>query len=36
MHYATWPILASEEDVQKALGGDSRVKMMKPGDTMKF
>ncbi len=36
MHYATWPILSSEEDVRKALGGDSRVKILKPGDTVKF
>ncbi len=36
MHYATWPILSSEEDVRKALGGDSRVKMLKPGEKVKF
>ncbi len=36
MHYATWPILSSEEDVRKALGGDSRVKILKPGDTVKY
>jgi len=36
MHYGTWPILSGEADVRKALGGDSRVKILKPGDTVKF
>ncbi len=36
MHYGTWGILSSEAEVQKVLGGDPRVKIMQPGDTLKF
>ncbi len=36
MHYGTWPILSQEDEVKAALGGDSRVKMMKPGDSIEF
>jgi L-ascorbate metabolism protein UlaG (beta-lactamase superfamily) len=36
MHYGTWGILSSEAEVQKVLGGDPRVKMMQPGQTLKF
>jgi L-ascorbate metabolism protein UlaG (beta-lactamase superfamily) len=33
MHYATFPVLASEADVRSAFAGDSRVAIMKPGET---
>jgi L-ascorbate metabolism protein UlaG (beta-lactamase superfamily) len=33
MHYATFPVLATEADVRAAFGGDSRVVIMKPGDS---
>ncbi len=36
MHYGTFGILASEDEVRQVLGGDSRVKMMKPGETAEF
>lgn len=36
MHYGTWGILSSEDEVREVLGGDSRVKIMQPGDTVKF
>ncbi len=36
MHYGTWGILSSEAEVQKVLGGDPRVKIMQPGQTLKF
>ncbi|MCB9547071.1 MAG: metal-dependent hydrolase [Myxococcales bacterium] len=32
MHYGTWPILANEAAVQAAFAGDSRLKIMKPGE----
>jgi L-ascorbate metabolism protein UlaG (beta-lactamase superfamily) len=36
MHYATWGILASEEKVKAQFGSDSRVRMLKPGDSAEF
>ncbi len=36
MHYGTFPILAGAAEVEKALGGDKRVKIMQPGDTAEF
>ena len=36
MHYATWPILSSEEEVRKVFGGDPRAKILNPGDTVRF
>lgn len=33
MHYATFPPLATEDDVKKAFGKDRRVKVMKPGES---
>ncbi len=36
MHYGTWGILSSAAEVKKVFSGDSRVKMMKPGETAKF
>jgi len=33
MHYATFPVLASEADVRSAFSGDSRAMIMKPGET---
>ncbi len=36
MHYGTWGILSDEAEVQKFLGGDPRVKIMQPGQTLKF
>jgi L-ascorbate metabolism protein UlaG (beta-lactamase superfamily) len=36
MHYGTWPVLADEAAVQKAFSGDTRLKVMKPGDTLEL
>jgi L-ascorbate metabolism protein UlaG (beta-lactamase superfamily) len=33
MHYATFPVLASEADVRAAFSGDARAVIMKPGET---
>ena len=33
MHYATFPVLASEADVRAAFAGDARAVIMKPGET---
>ncbi|MGE5729025.1 MAG: metal-dependent hydrolase [Gemmatimonas sp.] len=33
MHYATFPVLASEADVRSAFSGDSRAMILKPGET---
>jgi L-ascorbate metabolism protein UlaG (beta-lactamase superfamily) len=33
MHYATFPVLATEADVRAAFEGDSRAVIMKPGET---
>jgi L-ascorbate metabolism protein UlaG (beta-lactamase superfamily) len=33
MHYATFPVIATEADVRAAFAGDSRAVMMKPGET---
>ena len=33
MHYATFPVLASEADVRAAFSGDSRAVIMKPGES---
>ena len=36
MHYATWPVLASEDQVRAAFAGDKRLQVMKPGETREF
>ena len=36
MHYATFPVLATEADVRAVFGSDSRAVIMKPGDTKTF
>mgnify|MGYP001597841044 CR=1 FL=1 len=36
MHYATFPVLATEADVRAALQGDSTAVIMKPGETRSF
>jgi L-ascorbate metabolism protein UlaG (beta-lactamase superfamily) len=36
MHYGTWGILSSEAEIKKVLGGDSRVKIMQPGQSLQF
>jgi L-ascorbate metabolism protein UlaG (beta-lactamase superfamily) len=36
MHYGTWRILSSEDEVRKAFAGDKRLLVMQPGDTAKF
>ena len=36
MHYGTFPVLADEAAVKAAFAGDSRLKMMQPGQTLKF
>ena len=36
MHYATFPALATEAQVRAAFKGDSRLHVMKPGETAKF
>lgn len=36
MHYGTFGILSDEAEVRAVLGGDSRVKMMQPGETAMF
>ena len=33
MHYATFPVLASEADVRAAFSGDARAVIMRPGET---
>jgi L-ascorbate metabolism protein UlaG (beta-lactamase superfamily) len=33
MHYATFPVLATEADVRAAFAGDARAAIMKPGET---
>jgi L-ascorbate metabolism protein UlaG (beta-lactamase superfamily) len=33
MHYATFPVLATEADVRAAFSGDSRAVIMKPGES---
>ena len=33
MHFATFPVLATESDVRAAFAGDSRAVIMKPGDS---
>lgn len=33
MHFATFPVLASEADVRAAFAGDARVVIMKPGES---
>jgi L-ascorbate metabolism protein UlaG (beta-lactamase superfamily) len=33
MHYATFPVIATEAEVRAAFAGDSRAVIMKPGDT---
>ena len=33
MHYATFPVLATEADVRSAFSGDSRAVIMKPGES---
>ena len=34
MHYATFPVLATEADVRAGFAGDARVMIMKPGQSM--
>ena len=36
MHYATFPVLATEADVRAVFGGDARAAIMKPGDIKSF
>lgn len=36
MHYATFPVLATEADVRSVFGSDARAAIMKPGDTRSF
>ncbi len=36
MHYATFPPLATAADVRAAFRGDRRLRMMTPGETLKF
>ena len=36
MHFGTFPGLAKEGDIRKAFMGDKRLKVMKPGETLKF
>lgn len=36
MHYATFPVLASQADVDAAFRGDRRLVVMTPGETRKF
>lgn len=36
MHYATFPVLATEADVRAVFGGDSRAVIMKPGESRQF
>lgn len=36
MHYGTFGILSDEAEVRQVLGGDSRVKVMQPGETAMF
>jgi L-ascorbate metabolism protein UlaG (beta-lactamase superfamily) len=33
MHYATFPVLATEADVRAAFSSDSRAVIMKPGES---
>ena len=36
MHYATFPVLATEADVRAVFDSDPRAAIMKPGDTKSF
>lgn len=36
MHYATFPVLSSQDEVAKAFRGDKRVVVLQPGETKKF
>jgi L-ascorbate metabolism protein UlaG (beta-lactamase superfamily) len=36
MHYGTFPVLADEAAVKAAFGNDTRLKIMKPGDSIKL
>jgi L-ascorbate metabolism protein UlaG (beta-lactamase superfamily) len=36
MHYGTFPVLSTQQDVEAAFSGDKRVVMMNPGETKKF
>ena len=36
MHYATFPVLATEADVRAVFASDARAAIMKPGDTKSF
>jgi L-ascorbate metabolism protein UlaG (beta-lactamase superfamily) len=36
MHYATFPVLATEAQVRAAFAGDRRLVVMKPGETRQF
>jgi L-ascorbate metabolism protein UlaG (beta-lactamase superfamily) len=36
MHFGTFPVLATEADVKKAFAGDTRLVLMKPGETRAF
>jgi L-ascorbate metabolism protein UlaG (beta-lactamase superfamily) len=36
MHYATFPVLATEADVRAVFGSDARAAMMKPGESKAF
>jgi L-ascorbate metabolism protein UlaG (beta-lactamase superfamily) len=33
MHFGTFPVLEGEAEVKKAFAGDSRMVLMRPGDT---
>jgi hypothetical protein len=36
MHYATFPVLASEDDVKAAFKKNKQLMIMKPGETKTF
>jgi len=36
MHYGTFGVLSDEAEVKQVLGGDTRVKIMQPGETAQF
>ena len=36
MHYGTFPIFATEEEVRKAFGDDKRLMVMQPGEKAEF
>jgi L-ascorbate metabolism protein UlaG (beta-lactamase superfamily) len=36
MHYGTWPILATKEDVKKAFADEPRLRMLEPGQGTRF